>query len=169
MRHVLLSGAVGSGTSADIMKVGGYKLSALEIESTLLEVNINIHLSFLWSLKVSEAFFGCVLCQHPTVAECCVVGLPDKDYGEAVTAIIVAESGAKRKREEESKPVMTLEELCGWAKDKLAPYKVVSLQKLTKLDKIFTILPILFYFLFLATNTFADMGELATQRHGKGN
>lgn len=27
-----------SGTSADIMKVGGYKLSALEIESTLLEV-----------------------------------------------------------------------------------------------------------------------------------
>ncbi|KAG2240824.1 hypothetical protein Bca52824_097065 [Brassica carinata] len=80
------------------MKVGGYKLSALEIESTLLE--------------------------HPTVAECCVLGLPDKDYGEAVTAIIVAEGGAKRKREEESKPVMTLEELCGWAKDKLAPYKL---------------------------------------------
>ncbi|XP_056845320.1 malonate--CoA ligase isoform X4 [Raphanus sativus] len=85
-------------TSADIMKVGGYKLSALEIESTLLE--------------------------HPTVAECCVLGLPDKDYGEAVTAIIVAECGAKRKREEESKPVLTLEELCGWAKDKLAPYKL---------------------------------------------
>ncbi|CAN7106832.1 unnamed protein product [Brassica rapa subsp. narinosa] len=85
-------------TSADIMKVGGYKLSALEIESTLLE--------------------------HPTVAECCVLGLPDKDYGEAVTAIIVAEAGAKRKREDESKPVMTLEELCGWAKDKLAPYKL---------------------------------------------
>ncbi|KAL0743286.1 hypothetical protein Bca4012_084799 [Brassica carinata] len=82
-------------TSADIMKVGGYKLSALEIESTLLE--------------------------HPTVAECCVLGLPDKDYGEAVTAIIVAE---KRKREDESKPVMTIEELCGWAKDKLAPYKL---------------------------------------------
>ncbi|XP_048635733.1 malonate--CoA ligase [Brassica napus] len=85
-------------TSADIMKVGGYKLSALEIESTLLE--------------------------HPTVAECCVLGLPDNDYGEAVTAIIVAEAGAKRKREDESKPVMTLEELCGWAKDKLAPYKL---------------------------------------------
>lgn len=38
LRHVLFSGVVGSGTSADIMKVGGYKLSALEIESTLLEV-----------------------------------------------------------------------------------------------------------------------------------
>ncbi|EOA30153.1 hypothetical protein CARUB_v10013261mg [Capsella rubella] len=84
--------------SADIMKVGGYKLSALEIESTLLE--------------------------HPTVAECCVLGLTDKDYGEAVTAIIVAETEAKKRSEDESKPVMTLEELCGWAKDKLAPYKL---------------------------------------------
>ncbi|EFH59242.1 hypothetical protein ARALYDRAFT_318392 [Arabidopsis lyrata subsp. lyrata] len=84
--------------SADIMKVGGYKLSALEIESTLLE--------------------------HPTVAECCVLGVTDKDYGEAVTAIIVAESAIKKRREDESKPVMTLEELCGWAKDKLAPYKL---------------------------------------------
>lgn len=27
-----------SGTNADIMKVGGYKLSALEIEAVLLEV-----------------------------------------------------------------------------------------------------------------------------------
>lgn len=64
--------------------------------------------------------------QHPTVAECCVLGLPDKDYGEAVTAIIVPETEAKKKREDESKPVMTLEELNGWAKDKLAPYKVLK-------------------------------------------
>ncbi|KFK38968.1 hypothetical protein AALP_AA3G183200 [Arabis alpina] len=84
--------------SADILKVGGYKLSALQIESTLLE--------------------------HPTVAECCVLGLPDKDYGEAVTAIIVPDTEAKKKRENESKPIMTLEELNGWAKDKLAPYKL---------------------------------------------
>jgi acyl-coenzyme A synthetase/AMP-(fatty) acid ligase len=28
-----------SGTSADIMKVGGYKLSALEIESVILEAS----------------------------------------------------------------------------------------------------------------------------------
>ncbi|XP_010545693.1 PREDICTED: malonate--CoA ligase [Tarenaya hassleriana] len=87
-------------TSADIMKVGGYKLSALEIESVLLE--------------------------HPAVAECCVLGLLDKDYGEAVTAIIVLEAEAKRIREEEeeAKPVITLDELCSWAKDKLAPYKL---------------------------------------------
>ncbi|KAM7254659.1 hypothetical protein ACFE04_004039 [Oxalis oulophora] len=84
-------------TSADIMKVGGYKLSALEIESVLLE--------------------------HPIVAECCVLGLPDKDYGDAVTAIIVPSEEAKKK-DENSKPVLSLEELRAWAKDKLAPYKL---------------------------------------------
>ncbi|ESR40182.1 hypothetical protein CICLE_v10025185mg [Citrus x clementina] len=84
-------------TSADIMKVGGYKLSALEIESVLLE--------------------------HPAVAECCVLGLPDKDYGDAVSAIIVLEEKAKRDQEK-SKPVLSLQELCTWAKDKLAPYKL---------------------------------------------
>lgn len=36
------------GTSADIMKVGGYKLSALEIESTLLEVTLTSVLSFIF-------------------------------------------------------------------------------------------------------------------------
>ncbi|XP_050234346.1 probable CoA ligase CCL8 [Mercurialis annua] len=85
-------------TSADIMKVGGYKLSALEIESTLLE--------------------------HPAIAECCVLGLPDKDYGDAVSAIVVLDEAAKRKREEESKGILSLEELCDWAKNKLAPYKL---------------------------------------------
>ncbi|KAJ9190217.1 hypothetical protein P3X46_001442 [Hevea brasiliensis] len=85
-------------TSADIMKVGGYKLSALEIESVLLE--------------------------YPAVAECCVLGLPDKDYGDAVCAIVVLEEAEKRKREEELKPALILEELCEWAKGKLAPYKL---------------------------------------------
>ncbi|XP_017979348.1 PREDICTED: malonate--CoA ligase isoform X1 [Theobroma cacao] len=84
-------------TSADIMKVGGYKLSALEIESVLLE--------------------------HPDIAECCVLGLPDKDYGEAVSAIVVLESETKGKQED-SNSALSLEELCTWAKDKLAPYKL---------------------------------------------
>lgn len=85
-------------TSADIMKVGGYKLSALEIESVLLE--------------------------HPVVSECCVLGLPEKDYGEAVCAIIVAEAEIQKKQAQELKPAITLEELCTWAKEKLAPYKL---------------------------------------------
>ena len=99
-----------------------------------------------------------------------MLGLPDKDYGEAVTAIIVAEAGAKRKRDDESKPVMTLEELCGWAKDKLAPYEVILTRRNTNIvceiihhhaDNILC--------LFSAANTFANMGELTPQRHGKGN
>ncbi|XP_057773093.1 probable CoA ligase CCL8 isoform X2 [Salvia miltiorrhiza] len=85
-------------TNADIMKVGGYKLSALEIEAVLLE--------------------------HPTISECCVLGLPDKAYGEAVTAIVIPDSEIKRKRDEELKPALSLEELSTWAKEKLAPYKI---------------------------------------------
>ncbi|KAL7162475.1 hypothetical protein ACSBR2_042879 [Camellia fascicularis] len=85
-------------TSADIMKVGGYKLSALEIEAVLLE--------------------------HSAVSECCVFGLPDKDYGEAVCAIIVPEVEMKKKQAEELKPALSLEELCTWAKERLAPYKL---------------------------------------------
>ncbi|XP_061367514.1 probable CoA ligase CCL8 [Gastrolobium bilobum] len=85
-------------TNADIIKAGGYKLSALEIESVIIE--------------------------HPAVSECCVLGLPDKDYGEVVGAIIVPEVDVKRKRDEESKPALSLEELSTWAKDKLAPYKI---------------------------------------------
>lgn len=54
------------------------------------------------------------------------MGLPDKDYGEAVCAIIVPEADEKKKQEEELKPAISLEELCTWAKEKLAPYKVLQ-------------------------------------------
>ncbi|KAF2301194.1 hypothetical protein GH714_020762 [Hevea brasiliensis] len=64
-----------------------------------------------------------IIWDYPAVAECCVLGLPDKDYGDAVCAIVVLEEAEKRKREEELKPALILEELCEWAKGKLAPYK----------------------------------------------
>ncbi|XP_074587556.1 putative CoA ligase CCL8 [Curcuma longa] len=85
-------------TNADIMKVGGYKLSALEIEAVLLE--------------------------HEAVLECCVLGLPDEDYGEVVSVVIVPHTDAKRSTELELKPIITLEDLRNWAKEKLAPYKL---------------------------------------------
>jgi malonyl-CoA/methylmalonyl-CoA synthetase len=53
--------------SVDIIKSGGYKLSALEIEAALLE--------------------------HAAIAECAVVGLPDDTWGESVTAVVVARAG----------------------------------------------------------------------------
>lgn len=54
--------------SVDIIKSGGYKLSALEIESVLLE--------------------------HSVILECAVIGLPDETWGEAVTAIVVPRVGS---------------------------------------------------------------------------
>ncbi|BAF06236.1 Os01g0761300, partial [Oryza sativa Japonica Group] len=85
-------------TNADIMKVGGYKLSALEIESVLL--------------------------QHEIVLECAVLGLPDEAYGEIICAIIVPKEDSKKRAELDSKPALTLEALTSWSKDKLAPYKI---------------------------------------------
>jgi malonyl-CoA/methylmalonyl-CoA synthetase len=55
-------------TSVDILKSGGYKLSALEIEEVLRE--------------------------HPNVAEVAVVGVPDETWGERVVACVIARAGA---------------------------------------------------------------------------
>jgi malonyl-CoA/methylmalonyl-CoA synthetase len=54
--------------SVDIIKTGGYKVSALEIEDALLG--------------------------NPDVAECAVVGVPDPEWGERVTVAIVQRPGA---------------------------------------------------------------------------
>jgi malonyl-CoA/methylmalonyl-CoA synthetase len=54
-------------TSVDILKSGGYKLSALEIEETLRE--------------------------HDGVADVAVVGLPDETWGEVAVAAVIARAG----------------------------------------------------------------------------
>jgi malonyl-CoA/methylmalonyl-CoA synthetase len=56
-------------TNIDILKTGGHKVSALEIE---------------------DALSG-----HPAVAECAVVGVPDPEWGERVAAAIVLKEGLK--------------------------------------------------------------------------
>jgi len=55
-------------TSVDIIKTGGYKVSALEIEETLR--------------------------QHPAVADCAVVGTEDAVWGERVSAAVELREGA---------------------------------------------------------------------------
>jgi malonyl-CoA/methylmalonyl-CoA synthetase len=54
-------------TDIDILKTGGHKVSALEIEETLRE--------------------------HPAVLECAVVGVPDDEWGERVAAALVIRNG----------------------------------------------------------------------------
>ena len=53
--------------SVDIIKSGGYKISALEVEAAL--------------------------CGHPAVGECAVVGISDPEWGERVCAAVVAGGG----------------------------------------------------------------------------
>ncbi len=55
-------------SSVDIIKSGGYKLSALEIEGALLN--------------------------HPDIKECAVIGAPDDTWGEAVTAFVALNGDA---------------------------------------------------------------------------
>ena len=54
--------------SVDIIKTGGYKVSALEIENELRA--------------------------HPLIDECAVVGVPDEEWGERVGAALVLKGGA---------------------------------------------------------------------------
>jgi malonyl-CoA/methylmalonyl-CoA synthetase len=77
-------------TSIDILKTGGHKVSALEIEEILRE--------------------------HPSVAECAVVGVPDLEWGERVAAAVVLKNNE----------TVDLLSLRTWAKEFLAPYKLPS-------------------------------------------
>lgn len=84
-------------SSVDIMKVGGFKLSALEIEAVLLE--------------------------HPLIAECAVLGLPDVYYGEVICVVAVLSDEAKLAAASKADPPLTLPQLQSWVKERMAPYK----------------------------------------------
>jgi len=77
-------------TSIDIVKTGGHKVSALEIEEVLRE--------------------------HPAVADCAVVGVPDPEWGECVAAAVVPKDAQ----------VLDLPALRNWGLKLLAPHKVPS-------------------------------------------
>ena len=88
-------------TSVDIIKHGGYKISALAIESELLE--------------------------HPALTECAVVGLPDAEYGEVIGVV----AALKKKELSISRGVtpllsISIEELREWAKERLPGYQLPS-------------------------------------------
>jgi malonyl-CoA/methylmalonyl-CoA synthetase len=75
-------------SNVDILKTGGHKVSALEVEELLRE--------------------------HPAIAECAVVGVPDEEWGERIAAAVVTRNGS----------ALELEELRVWAKERTAAHKV---------------------------------------------
>jgi len=54
-----------------------------------------------------------ILYEHPAVLEAAVVGVQDKTWGEAVTAVVALKAGT----------TATEEELIGFAKERIAGYK----------------------------------------------
>jgi malonyl-CoA/methylmalonyl-CoA synthetase len=70
----------------DIIKSGGFKISALEVEEALRS--------------------------HPGIVECAVVGSADQEWGEAVSAAVIARD-----------PALDLDEVRRWSKERLSPYK----------------------------------------------
>lgn len=89
-------------SSVDIIKSGGYKLSALEIERVYL--------------------------QHPAIQQCTCVGIQDDDLGECVALVVVLKQDSRGGGDDD----VSLEELREWGKDKLAPYKLPKRVKIVK-------------------------------------
>jgi malonyl-CoA/methylmalonyl-CoA synthetase len=76
-------------SSVDIVKTGGEKVSALDVEEVLRE--------------------------HPRIADCAVVGVPDAEWGERLCAAVVPAL-------DHAAP--ELNELRAWARERLAPWKL---------------------------------------------
>jgi malonyl-CoA/methylmalonyl-CoA synthetase len=89
-------------TSVDILKSGGYKLSALEIEEVLRE--------------------------HPAVAEVAVVGLPDATWGERVVACVVPRAGREAECAEDALRAFARERLAPYK----VPRTVVAMHELPR-------------------------------------
>jgi malonyl-CoA/methylmalonyl-CoA synthetase len=89
-------------TSVDILKSGGYKLSALEIEEVLRE--------------------------HAAVAEVAVVGVPDETWGERVVACVVPRPGRESECAEDALRGFVRERLAPYK----APRQVVLLAELPR-------------------------------------
>jgi malonyl-CoA/methylmalonyl-CoA synthetase len=86
--------------SVDIIKTGGEKVSALEVEAVLRD--------------------------HPGIADCAVVGLPDPEWGECVAAVVALRGTA----------TLTLPALRDWARARLSgpklPRRLVTVSMLPR-------------------------------------
>ena len=76
-------------TSVDVIKSGGYKISALDVERNLLT--------------------------HPNIVDVAVLGVPDHEWGQIVGAVVVERRGGGAV----ASGSLTLQELRIWSKEKM--------------------------------------------------
>lgn len=81
-------------SSVDIIKTGGYKISALEVETKLLE--------------------------SPQVSDCAVLGVPDKIWGQKIVSLVQLTKAC----EEDAEKLQATEQLKKWCEAKMASYSI---------------------------------------------
>lgn len=87
--------------SVDIIKTGGYKVSALSIETQILE--------------------------HPSIADCAVIGVKDEEWGQKIVALVVLKPNVES---------LNVDEFVEWAKTKMPSYSVPkNIQVVTAIPK----------------------------------
>lgn len=93
--------------SCDIIKTRGYKISALEMETKLLESAL--------------------------IEDCAVIGVPDEVYGQKIVALVKHRNGQEQSTEEKDKEVATAIEK--WCQDKFASYSIPTIKIVEKVPR----------------------------------
>jgi len=84
-------------TSVDVLKVSGFKISALDVEREYLS--------------------------HPAIAEVAVIGMPSPQYGQTVCMIVVPKDKS-RIGSDGTHPDLSLDKIREWGAQRMAAYKV---------------------------------------------
>ena len=103
-------------TSASFTADGWFKtgdLGYLEADGYLTLCGRSKDLIISGGLNIYPPEVERVLTEHPAVSACAVIGCPDREWGERVTAVVVLQPGE----------AITGEELIRFCREKLAPYK----------------------------------------------
>lgn len=93
--------------SCDIIKTRGYKISALEMETKLLE--------------------------SPLIEDCAVIGVPDEVYGQKIVALVKQRNGSAEPNVEKDAAVAAVIEK--WCLDKFASYSIPSIKIVEKVPR----------------------------------
>ncbi|MFL1456238.1 AMP-binding protein [Marinobacter sp. GN3S48] len=83
--------------TAEVMKDGWYHtgdIATADEEGFFYIIDRKKDMIISGGFNVYPAEVESVLFDHPAVSECCVVGVPDEEWGESITALVVPKPGA---------------------------------------------------------------------------